>query len=213
MAEFEVFKKIAQIRIVPLVTIDDIEDAVPLAKALVAGGVPVAEVTFRTPLGGEAIKRIAAEVPECIVGSGTVHDIDHAWETLDNGGKVVITPGFNPKVVDWCLKHDLPVCPGTVTPADLEQALDFGLKVVKFFPAGAYGGVKTLKALQGPYADLKFVPTGGVSLENLREYLSLPNVAAAGGSFIPPAKLVKARDWDGLVKLGKEINELIADLK
>ncbi len=213
MAEFEVFKKFAQIKIVPLVTIDDIEDAVPLAKALVAGGTPIAEVTFRTPLGGEAIKRIAAEVPECIVGSGTVHDVDHAWETLDNGGKFVITPGFNPKVVEWCLKHDLPVCPGTVTPADLEQALDFGLKVVKFFPAGAYGGVKTLKALQGPYADLKFVPTGGVNLENLREYLSLSNVAAAGGSFIPPSKLVKARDWDGIVKLGKEINELIADLK
>ena len=205
MAEFEVLKKIAQIKIVPLVTIDNIEDAVPLAKALVAGGVPVAEVTFRTPLGGEAIKRIAAEVPECIVGSGTVHDVDHAWETLDNGGKFVITPGFNPKVVEWCLKHDLPVCPGTVTPADL--------KVVKFFPAGAYGGTKTLKALQGPFADIKFVPTGGVSLENLREYLSLPNVAAAGGSFIPPSNLVKARDWDGIVKLGKDINELIADLK
>ena len=175
MAEFEVFKKIAQIKIVPLVTVDNVEDAVPLAKALVAGGIPVAEVTFRTPLGGEAIKRIASEVPEVIVGSGTVHDIDHAWETLDNGGKFVITPGFNPKVVDWCLKHDLPVCPGTVTPADLEQALDFGLKVVKFFPAGAYGGTKTLKALQGPYADLKFVPTGGVSLENLRE-LSLIHI-------------------------------------
>ena len=180
MAEFEVLKKIAQIKIVPLVTIDNIEDAVPLAKALVAG---------------------------------TVHDVDHAWKTLDNGGKFVITPGFNPKVVEWCLKHDLPVCPGTVTPADLEQALDFGLKVVKFFPAGAYGGTKTLKALQGPFADIKFVPTGGVSLENLREYLSLPNVAAAGGSFIPPSNLVKARDWDGIVKLGKEINELIADLK
>ena len=103
MAEFEVFKKIAQIKIVPLVTVDNVEDAVPLAKALVAGGIPVAEVTFRTPLGGEAIKRIASEVPEVIVGSGTVHDIDHAWETLDNGGKFVITPGFNPKVVDWCL--------------------------------------------------------------------------------------------------------------
>ena len=213
MAEFEVFKQIAAIRIVPLVSITDIADAVPLARALAAGGVPVAEVTFRTPLGGEAIKLIAKEVPEVIVGSGTVHDIDHAWETLDNGGRFVITPGFNPKVVDWCLKHDLPVCPGTVTPADLEQALDFGLKVVKFFPAGAYGGIKTLKALQGPYADLKFVPTGGVGLDNLRDYLSLPNVAAAGGSFIPPSNLLKAKDWAGIEKVGKDINELIADLK
>ena len=213
MSKFEVFNKIGAIKIVPLVSITDINDAVPLAKALVAGGIPVAEVTFRTPLGGEAIKLMAKEVPEIIVGSGTVHDIDHAWETLDNGGKFVITPGFNPKVVDWCLKHDLPVCPGTVTPADLELGLDFGLDTVKFFPAGAYGGTKTLKALQGPYADLKFVPTGGVSLDNLREYLSLSNVAAAGGSFIPPSDLMKAKDWTGIEKLGKSINELIADLK
>ncbi|MDY6321318.1 MAG: bifunctional 4-hydroxy-2-oxoglutarate aldolase/2-dehydro-3-deoxy-phosphogluconate aldolase [Succinivibrio sp.] len=208
-----VFDAIAKYRIVPLVTLDDPNDAVPLGKALVKGGIPVAEVTFRTAAGGEAMERMAKEVPDLIVGAGTVHDIDHAIETKERGGKFVITPGFNPKVVDWCLKHDMPVCPGTVTPADLEQALDFGLKLVKFFPAGAYGGVKTLKALAGPYAMLKFVPTGGVNLDNLLDFLSLKNVAAAGGSFVPPSDCVKAKNWDGVVETCQKICKMVASLK
>ena len=207
-----IFDKIAEYRIVPLVTLDDPNDAVPLARALVKGGIPVAEVTFRTDAGGEAMERMAKEVPEIIVGAGTVHDVDHAIETRKRGGKFVITPGFNPKVVDWCLKHNMPVCPGTVTPADLEQALDFGLRLVKFFPAGAYGGVKTLKALQGPYAMLKFVPTGGVNLDNLLEYLSLKNVAAAGGSFVPPSACVKAKDWDVVVAACQKICGMVKSL-
>lgn len=207
-----VFDKIAQYRIVPLVTLDDPNDAVPLGRALVEGGIPVAEVTFRTAAGGESIERMAKEVPELIVGAGTVHDVDHAKETLDRGGKFVITPGFNPKVVDWCIKHDMPVCPGTVTPADLEQALDFGLNLVKFFPAGAYGGVKTLKALAGPYAMMKFVPTGGVGLDNLLEYLSLPNVAAAGGSFVPPSAAVKAKDWKAVVETCQKLTAMVKTL-
>lgn len=208
-----VFDEIAKYRIVPLVTLTDPADAVPLAKALVAGGIPVAEVTFRTAAGGDCIERMAKEVPEIIVGSGTVHDIDHAMETRDRGGKFVITPGFNPKVVDWCLKHDMPVCPGTVTPADLEQALDFGLRLVKFFPAGAYGGIKTLKALAGPFSMIKFVPTGGVNLDNLKDYLSLPNVAAAGGSFVPPGAQVKAKDWAGVTAECKKICAIVESLK
>ena len=198
MLDQNVFNTISEYGIVPLVTLNDPDDAVPLARALVKAGFPIAEVTFRTEAGGEAMRRMAKEVPEIIVGAGTVHDIDHAKETLDNGGKFVITPGFNPKVVDWCLKNGMPVCPGTVTPADLEQALDFGLKVVKFFPAEAYGGIKTLKALAGPYAQLKFVPTGGVNLENMHEYLSLKNVAAVGGSFVPDPKMVAAEDYAGI---------------
>ncbi|HAR80465.1 MAG TPA: 2-dehydro-3-deoxyphosphogluconate aldolase [Succinivibrionaceae bacterium] len=211
MLDQNVFNTISEYGIVPLVTLNDPDDAVPLARALVKAGFPIAEVTFRTEAGGEAMRRMAKEVPEIIVGAGTVHDIDHAKETLDNGGKFVITPGFNPKVVDWCLKNGMPVCPGTVTPADLEQALDFGLKVVKFFPAEAYGGIKTLKALAGPYAQLKFVPTGGVGLNNLVDYLNLPNVAAVGGSFIPPSNLVKAKDWDGIVALGHQISAKVFD--
>lgn len=207
----EIFERIGEYGIVPLVTLDDPNDAVPLARALVAGGIPIAEVTFRTAAGGEAIKRMAKEVPEIIVGSGTVHDIDHAKETVDNGGKFVITPGFNAQVVDWCVKNNVPVCPGTVVPSDIEEAMNYGLKVVKFFPAEAYGGINTLKALAGPFGSMKFVPTGGVGLNNLTEYLDLPNVAAVGGSFVPPSKMVKDKDWEGITNLCKSIMNKVYD--
>ncbi len=203
--KFQVLTDIGSVGIVPLVVLEDAKQAAPLAHALCDGGIPIAEVTFRTAAAAEAISIMAKECPDMLVGSGTVHNVDQAWATLDNGGKFVITPGFNPKVVDWCLKHNLAVCPGTVAPSDMEQALDFGLEVVKFFPAGAYGGVKTLKALQGPYADLKFVPTGGVNLENLSEYLSLKNVAAVGGSFVPDPKMVKAQDYKGIAAACQDI--------
>lgn len=209
----DIFEQIGEYGIVPLVTLDDPNDAVPLARALVDGGIPVAEVTFRTAAGGEAIKRMAKEVPEIIVGAGTVHDIEHAKETLDNGGKFVITPGFNAKVVDWCVKNNMPVCPGTVVPSDIEEAMNFGLKVLKFFPAAAYGGVNTLKALQGPFGNIKFVPTGGVDFNNFTDYLSLSNVAAVGGSFIPPSSLVKAKDWASITKLCQQINNKLYDFK
>ena len=195
---FKILEDIGAIGIVPLVVLEDAKKAAPLAHALCDGGIPIAEVTFRTLAAAEAIRIMARECPDMMVGSGTVHNVDQAMMTLDNGGKFVITPGFNPKVVDWCLKHNLAVCPGTVAPSDMEQALDFGLEVVKFFPAGAYGGVKTLKALMGPYAQLKFVPTGGVNLENMHEYLSLKNVAAVGGSFVPDPKMVAAEDYAGI---------------
>lgn len=207
----DIFERIGEYGIVPLVTLDDPNDAVPLARALVEGGIPVAEVTFRTAAGGEAIKRMAKEVPEIIVGAGTVHDIDHAKETLDNGGKFVITPGFNAKVVEWCVKNNMPVCPGTVVPSDIEEAMNYGLKLVKFFPAEVYGGVKTLKALSGPFGAMKFVPTGGVGLNNLTEYLDLPNVAAVGGSFVPPTKMVKEKDWAGISKLCRQIMDQVLD--
>lgn len=207
----DIFERIGEYGIVPLVTLDDPNDAVPLARALVEGGIPIAEVTFRTAAGGESIKRMAKEVPEIIVGSGTVHTVDQAKETVDNGGKFVITPGFNAKVVEWCVNNNVPVCPGTVVPSDIEEAMNYGLKVVKFFPAEAYGGINTIKNLAAPFSGIKFVPTGGVGLHNLREYLDLPNVAAVGGSFVPPAKMVKEKDWEGIVKTCKEINNKVFD--
>lgn len=207
----DIFERIGEYGIVPLVTLDDPNDAVPLARALVEGGIPIAEVTFRTAAGGESIKRMAKEVPEIIVGSGTVHTVDQAKETVDNGGKFVITPGFNAKVVEWCVNNNVPVCPGTVVPSDIEEAMNYGLKVVKFFPAEVYGGINTLKALGAPFGGIKFVPTGGVGLHNLRDYLDLPNVAAVGGSFVPPPKMVKEKDWAGIVKTCQEINSKVFD--
>ena len=197
----ENIKKVFDIGLVPLIVVDDANDAVPLAKALAAGDIPVAEVTFRTAAGGEAIKRIAKEVPEVLVGAGTVHDVEHAKEAVDKGAKFIVTPGFNAKVVKWCVDNNVDVLPGTVAPSDIEQALDFGLEACKFFPAEAYGGIKTLKALAGPYAGIKFMPTGGVSFDNMNDYLALKNVGAIGGSFMTPSKLVKAKDWDGIAKV------------
>lgn len=206
-----VLQQISEYGIVPLVTLDDPNDAVPLARALVEGGIPVAEVTFRTAAGGESILRMAKEVPEILVGAGTVHNIEQAKQTVDNGGKFIITPGFNREVVEWCVKNNVEVCPGTVVPSDIEEAMNFGLKTVKFFPAEAYGGIETLKALAGPFGDIKFVPTGGVGLHNLEEYLNQPNVAAVGGSFIPPSKMVKEKDWEGIANLAKSIMRKVFD--
>ena len=156
----DIFSKISEYGIVPLITLDDPNDAVPLAHALIEGGIPIAEVTFRTSAGGEAIKRIAKEVPELIVGAGTVHDIDHAKETLDNGGQFVITPGFNREVVDWCVKNNMPVCPGVVCPSDIEEAMSFGLKTLKFFPAylayTPYGPALRVTSLPSPSLPIVF---------------------------------------------------------
>lgn len=197
----EDMQKIFDIGLVPLIVLEDLRDAVPLAKALVAGGVPVAEVTFRTMAGRDAIAAIAKEVPEIIVGAGTIHTVQQAEEAVEAGAKFIVTPGFNPEVVRWCLQKGVNVVPGCTCPGEIEQAMGMGLKTLKFFPAEAYGGFKTLKALSGPYAGIKFMPTGGVNNSNMLDYLSLPNVAAVGGSWMIPDDLVKAKEWDKITAL------------
>lgn len=192
---------IRRIGILPLVVLQDAEDALPLARALAEGGIPIAEVTFRTDAAEEAIARIAQGAPEVLVGAGTVHTVDQAKRAVAAGGRFIVTPGFNPEVVAWCCENGVDVLPGVVSPADIEQAMGFGLSVCKFFPAAAYGGVKTLKALAGPYAGISFLPTGGVSEENMLDYLALENVAGVGGSFTCPDKLVQAKDWAGISAL------------
>ncbi len=198
-------QKVFDIGLVPLIVLEDANDAVPLAKALVAGDIPVAEVTFRTAAGGEVIRRIAQEVPEILVGAGTVHDVAHAKEAVEKGAKFIVTPGYNASVVNWCVENNIDVLPGTVAPSDIEQAMAAGLTACKFFPAEAYGGIKTLKALAGPYAGIKFMPTGGVGIDNMNDYLALPNVGAIGGSFMTPSKLVKEKKWDEITKVCKSI--------
>ncbi len=197
-------EKIFEIGLVPLVVLDNAADAVPLAKALVAGGIPVAEVTFRTDAAKDAIAQMAQHVPDLMVGAGTVHTVEKAKEAVEAGAQFIVTPGFIPDVVRYCVENDIDIIPGTVSPADIEQAMSFGLTTCKFFPAEAYGGVKTLKALAGPYADIRFMPTGGVNAENMNEYLSLPNVAAVGGSFMLPGSLVKEKNWAGITALCQE---------
>ncbi|MEG2875695.1 MAG: bifunctional 4-hydroxy-2-oxoglutarate aldolase/2-dehydro-3-deoxy-phosphogluconate aldolase [Hydrogenoanaerobacterium sp.] len=201
----DIMKKIGEIGFVPLIVLDDANDAVPLAKALVAGGIPVAELTFRTSAAVESLKKISKEVPEILLGAGTVHTVQQAKEAVAAGGKFIVTPGFLPELTSWCVDNSIDIIPGIVSPTDIEQVMKCGLTVCKFFPAEAYGGVKTLKALFGPYAGISFMPTGGVSQENMNDYLALPNVTAVGGSFMVPESLVKAKKWDKITLLCKEI--------
>lgn len=196
---------IFDVGLVPLIVLEDARDAVPFAKALVAGGVPIAEVTFRTDAARQVIAAMAREVPEILVGAGTVHTVEQAREAVEAGAKFIVTPGFNPQVIRWCQEKNIEVIPGTVSPADLEQALELGLLNCKFFPAAAYGGVNTLKALSGPYAQIQFMPTGGVTEENMLDYLSLKNVGAVGGSFMAPSNLVKEKKWDEISALCRQM--------
>ena len=183
-------------RLVPVLVIDDAADAAPLAAALAAGGLPLAEVTFRTPAAGEALRRIAGEVPEVLVGAGTVLTPDQAQRAVSAGARFVVAPGFSPAVVDWCLGHDVPVFPGVCTPTEVEMALARELTTLKFFPAEPAGGVGYLKAIGAPYGMVRFIPTGGIGAANLASYLALKNVVACGGSWMAPAEWVRARQFD-----------------
>ena len=202
----EQLKTISEIGLVPLIVLEDAACAKPLGEALVAGGIPVAEVTFRTDACLDII-RAMKEIPNLIVGAGTVHTAEQAAAAVRAGATYIVTPAYNPGVIEWCLAHDIDVIPGTVTPGEIEGAYAYGIRLCKFFPAAAYGGTATLKALAGPFADVRFLPTGGVSLENMIDYLSLPNVAAIGGSFMTPEKLVAAQDWAGITDTCRTIVE------
>lgn len=200
----ELINKITGTGIVPVVVINDVSKAADLARALCAGGIPVAEVTFRTECAAAAISEMAKNVPEIMVGAGTVHSAEQAKTAVDAGAKFIVTPGFSKSTVEWCIENDIPVFPGCTSPSNIESAMELGLSTVKFFPAEQYGGVKTLKALSGPYGGIKFMPTGGINAKNIAEYLSLKNVAACGGSWMVPKALVEAGDFAGITALCRE---------
>jgi 2-dehydro-3-deoxyphosphogluconate aldolase / (4S)-4-hydroxy-2-oxoglutarate aldolase len=200
----EVLEKIGKVGIVPVIVIDRAEDAVPLAGALLDGGIPIAEVTLRTPAAGEAIRRIAAEVPDVLVGAGTVLTVDAVEKAAAAGAKFIVTPGFNPRVVDACAERGLPITPGTSTPTDMDMALERGLEAVKFFPAGASGGIAALKAIAAPYKALRFIPTGGIDASTLGAYLSFDRVLAVGGSWMVKPEMVRAGDFAGIARLARE---------
>ena len=208
-----VLDEIAAYGLVPLVTLDDAADAVPLAEALRDGGLPIAEVTFRTDAAAESIQRIHEAVPEVILGAGTVHTVEQARDAVARGAVFIVTPAFNPAVIEWCLAEGIAVLPGSATPRDFEDALAYGLETLKFFPASVYGGIEALRAFAGPFAGLRFVPTGGVTTGNMADYLALGNVAAVGGSFVCPSKLVKAKDWAGIAALGRQLVQDLLDLR
>ena len=183
-------------RIVPVIVIDDAADATPLAAALVTGGLPLAEVTFRTAAAGEALRRIAGENPELLAGAGTVLTPQQAREARDAGAQFIVSPGFGPAVVDYCLEHGIPVFPGVCTPTEVEMALAKGLTTLKFFPAEPAGGVAYLKAIAAPYGMVEFIPTGGISAANVGGYLAFKKVVACGGSWMAPAEWIRGKQFD-----------------
>jgi 2-dehydro-3-deoxyphosphogluconate aldolase/(4S)-4-hydroxy-2-oxoglutarate aldolase len=200
----ESLQRIGQIGIVPVVAIEDAAKAVALGVALLAGGLPVAEITFRTAAAAAAIRAISDACPDVLVGAGTVLTVTQAEQAAAAGAKFIVTPGFDTAVVEWCLAHNMPITPGVMTPTDINQALAKGLSTLKFFPAEAAGGVKTLKAIAAPYGGVKFVPTGGISAANLADYLRLTAVHACGGSWMVEKSLIAAGDFGAITRLSQE---------
>ncbi len=200
----EVLEKIQKIGIVPVVVLNDAKDAKPLGQALCDGGLPCAEVTFRTDAAEESIRIMAKEFPEMLVGAGTVLTTEQIDRAASAGAKFIVSPGLNPKVVKYCIDKNIPVTPGTANPSDIEQALELGLEVVKFFPAEAAGGLKMIKAMSAPYTKMKFMPTGGINAGNINEYLAFDKILACGGSWMVNGALVKEGKFDEIEKLTRE---------
>lgn len=200
----QIIEQISRIGIVPVIAIDEAEMAVPLARALVAGGLPAAEVTFRTAAGEEAIRRIATEIPEMLVGAGTVLTTGQADRAIAAGAQFIVSPGFNPAVTRYVIDKGVPMMPGTASPGEMEQAMSMGLDVVKFFPAEQNGGVAKLKALAGPYTNLRWMPTGGVNTKNLMDYLSFDKIVACGGTWMVKKDLIEAENWAEITRLTRE---------
>ena len=200
----DVLKRMAQAGIVPVVVLDDAKDAVPTAKAMVAGGIDVMEITFRTAAAADSIRAVAAEVPEMLVGAGTVVNLEQCKLAVECGAKFIVSPGYDEEVVSWCCDNGIAVCPGTVTPTEIMMALKHGLKVLKFFPANVYGGLGAIKALAGPFGGVKFIPTGGVNLQNVGEFIADPHIHAVGGSWVCPKADIAAGNFEKITQLCKE---------
>jgi 2-dehydro-3-deoxyphosphogluconate aldolase / (4S)-4-hydroxy-2-oxoglutarate aldolase len=199
-----ILARLRQTRVVPVIVINDADDAVPLAAALTEGGLACAEVTFRTKAAPEALRRICAENPELLAGAGTVLTPQQARDARDAGAQFVVAPGFSPAVVDYCLAHDIPVYPGVCTPTEIEAALAKGLTTLKFFPAEPAGGVPFLKAISAPYGMVEFIPTGGINEKNIGSYLAMKNVVACGGSWMAPNDWIAAKQFDRIREATRE---------
>lgn len=198
----------AELKVVPVVVLDDAKDAEPLAKALVEGGLPCAEVTFRTEAAAESIRIMTEVYPDMLVGAGTVLTTEQVDKAVEFGAKFIVSPGFDPEIVDYCIGKNIPVFPGCISPSEVAQAVKRGLKVVKFFPAEQSGGLAMIKAMAAPYHMLKFMPTGGINTENLREYLACDKILCCGGSWMVKGDMIKAGEFEKIKKLTQEAKEL-----
>lgn len=199
-----VLEKLGALGVIPVVTIEDASDAVSLAAALRDGGLPCAEITFRTAAAREAMKNISRAFPDMILGAGTVLSTDQASEAVASGARFIVAPGLNPTVVEFCLQREIPVTPGIATPTELDRALNLGLEVVKFFPAETHGGVPYLQAIAAPFKGARFIPTGGIDATNLLSYLRLPQVLACGGSWMVKTELIRKKQFEKIRQLSAE---------
>ncbi|MCH5293304.1 MAG: bifunctional 4-hydroxy-2-oxoglutarate aldolase/2-dehydro-3-deoxy-phosphogluconate aldolase [Treponema sp.] len=209
----DILRQIGSTGIVPVVVLNKAADAVPLAESLVSGGLPCAEVTFRTDAAEESIRAIAKNFPQMLVGAGTVLTTEQVDRALDAGAKFIVSPGLNPKVVEHCMKKGVPITPGIMTPTELEVALGFGLDVVKFFPAENAGGLKMIKAMSAPYTMMRFMPTGGITAANVREYLACDKILACGGSWMVKSDLVSAGNFAEIERLSREASAIVRETR
>ena len=213
MADYgKTLNKFRQIGIIPVVVLDDIKDAKPLGEALLEGGLPAAEVTFRTEAAEESI-RIMADNPNLLVGAGTVLTVDQAKRAVDAGAKFIVSPGLNPKVVKWCVDNNVPVTPGVQTPTEIEAALELGLTTVKFFPAEPAGGLKMIKAIAAPYTMMEFMPTGGINADNVRDYLKYDRIVACGGTWMVKKEWIKEGRFDEIITETRNARDIVKEIR
>ena len=200
-------ERFARAGVVPVVVLDDAKDAVATANAMLAGGVDVMEITFRTAAAPDAIRAVSENCPDMLVGAGTILTLEQCKKAVDMGAKFIVSPGFDAEVVSWCVENNIPVTPGCVTPTEITAALKLGLKVVKFFPANIYGGLNAMKNLAAPFVGIKFLPTGGVNAGNIREYIDSPFILAVGGSWVCPKADIAAGNFEKITALCAEARQ------
>ena len=208
-----VHDQLAALKLLPVIKLSRVEDAIPLAEALIEGGLPVMEITFRSDAAEESIRAVAGAYPDLLTGAGTVTSLDQAKRAYDAGAKYVVTPGISRGVIEYCCSIGLPVYPGTCTPTEIMQVMEYGLDIVKFFPAAQYGGLPTIKALSAPFPSIRYIPTGGISESNMREYLAYPKVIACGGSWMVKGDMITAGDFKGITALTVRAVALIKDME
>ena len=209
----DVTTRLARAGVVPVVVLEHAKDAVPTAKAMVAGGIDVMEITFRTAAAADSIRAVSENCPEMLVGAGTVITLEQCKKAVESGARFIVAPGFDEEVVRWCVENHVPVTPGCVTPTEIMAAMKLGLKVVKFFPAGVYGGLSAMKALSGPFGGIKFIPTGGVNAQNLAEYLAAPFIHAVGGSWVCPKADISAGNFEKITALCHEAHATVTEAR
>lgn len=204
-----VFQKIADTALVPVVVLEKIEDALPTANSLLAGGIGVMEITFRTDAAADSIREVSQQCPDILVGAGTIVTLEQCKRAVECGAQFIVSPGYDDEVVAWCCENGVPIVPGCATPSEIMAALKHNLTIMKFFPANVYGGLSAMKALHGPFGNVKFIPTGGINLGNIGEYIEAPFIHAVGGSWVCPKGLIAAQDFEKIENLCKEARSAI----